>query len=398
MKFQTLYSRSEDGSIQMWQVEQQGTAVRRSWGMLGGKMIGIEEVFAPKQGRTAVQRAEARFVKLVQARIDNGWVSDRHQVRKTAVMSETDFDFSSLPDSFAPQKPVQQLPMPVFDLEKSVGRYLFQRKRDGQRHYVLITDTGEVRIYTRKMEEKTTHMPKLRRALEQLNLPKRTVLDGEVIVDRKGKDDFRATGQVCRAGESRAAAAEKLLPLRLMLFDMLFWRGKPVHQLPYRQRWRLLHDITSGRHDMIVLPETFERFAPARGHALKHRWEGLVIWDLDAPNSLRMNGKHVRSGCYKWKPIQEGDFVATGWKPGNGRLATTMGKLLIAQYVGGKLFEIGRVGSGFDDETRDAVAAGKWKFPCVVTLEYDKQETDSLALRFPVFVRKHPDKTVEELR
>jgi len=396
MNSTTLYSRSEDGSIQVWKIQQVGVVVTRQWGMLNGKMIETSEVLDDRKGRPGPERAQARFAKLVQDRIDNGWVPDRHKVRKATEMNDADFDFSSLPDSFAPQKPVQTLPR----LDVVGGEFLFQRKRDGQRHYVLVTADRKVRIYSRKMEEKTQHMPKLRYAIEQLDLPRCTVLDGELIVDRKGQDDFRATGQICRAGTGRAVLAEKDLPVRFMPFDLLFWREKSVHQEAYRHRWDILEDVIDPyfSDEMIALPQTFRRFENAKAMALKEKWEGLVIWDLNAPNSLRMNGKHVRAGCYKWKPIQEDDFVATGWKPGNGRLATTMGKLVIAQYVKGKLVEIGRVGSGFDDETRAAVANGKWKFPCVVTLEYDKQEEDSLALRFPVFIRKHPDKSVEELR
>lgn len=394
---QTLYQRSEDGSIQQWTIYLDGNVITRKWGMVGGKMISTTEAMTGVKGRTADQRAFVRFKKLVSDRLDNGWSAVRHKIREATEINSSDFDFTLLPSSFAPQKPVQQLPMPVNLLEKSVGRFMFQRKRDGQRHYVLITTKGEVRIYSRKMEDKTEHMPRLREAMELLGLPCSSVLDGELIVDRGGTDDFRATGKICRASAGRARAAEKELSSAFMAFDILFLKGVPVHKMPYRRRWELLQEMQID-DERFMLPERFDRFAPARGHAIKHRWEGLVIWDLDAPNSLRMNGKHVRAGCYKWKPIQEGDFVATGWLPGNGRLASTMGKLRIAEFQKGKLVEIGRVGSGFDDETRAKVAAGKWTFPCVVTLEYDKQEEDSRALRFPVFLRRHPDKTVKEMR
>lgn len=418
----TLYNRTETGDIQVWiiRADEKTCTIHREWGMLTGRRVSTSETMTAKKGRPAAKRMLERVQALVQDRIEKGWRADQREIRTTTSLKHTDMKFDTLPMSFAPQKPVQEPPLHNAALEKSVGKYLFQRKRDGQRHYVLKTADGEIRIFSRRMEEKTQHLPRIRRALERCDIPRGSVLDGELIVDIDGDDNFRATGQICRAGASRAAAAEATLPVMFMLFDVLFLKRQPIYELPYRRRWEYVQEIVEseqGLNNLIALPEHYTRFATARTAALDNQWEGLVIWDLDAPNELRMNGKHVRAGCYKWKPVQTGDFVATGWLPGNGRLAKTMGKLIIAEWqpwtfpkdrviagiqkgtrMGDKLVEIGRVGSGFDDETRDAIAAGKWKFPCVVELEYDKQEEDSRALRFPVFIRKHPDKTVEELR
>lgn len=397
----TLYNRTETGDIQVWHLIADAIkcTVMRKWGKLGGRMVETVETVTAKQGRTAASRLIMRVGNLVQDRIDKGWSTSIDRVRTTTTLKSTDMDFQSLPVSFAPQKPVSSPPLHNAALEKSIGRYLFIRKRDGQRHYVLHTIDGEIRIYSRRMEEKTAHLPRLARAFKKdIDLPRGSVVDGELIVDRNGADDFRATGSICRATARTAAANEKTLPVFFMPFDLLFLKKDPIWLQAYQSRRNALLDIFSDSDERFMLPETFDRFVPARAAVQKHGWEGLVIWDLKAPNALRMNGKHVRDGCYKWKPIQTGDFVATGWLPGNGRLSKMMGKLLISEFQNGKLVEIGRVGSGFDDETRAQIAAGAWKFPCVVELEYDKQEEDSRALRFPVFVRMHPDKTVEELR
>ena len=49
-----------------------------------------------------------------------------------------------------------------------------------------------------------------------------------------------------------------------------------------------------------------------------------------------------------------------------------------------------------DAETRKA--ALKWKYPCVNAIEFDSQEEDSGKFRFPVFTKRHEDKTVKDLQ
>jgi ATP-dependent DNA ligase len=388
----TLYHRTKLGQVKVWSIwyDAKRFVIHRQWGMKDGKMTQTKETIKAKQGQTAEERMIRMVENHITARLEEGYVLKLNNVRQSILVRKHEIDFTKLPLEFAPQKPVREFaPIPSRD-------YIFQRKRDGQRHYVLITDTGAVRLYSRKLEDKTDHMPRIVAALKALGLPPCTVLDGEIICDRDGEDDFRSTGTVCRAGAAVGMRNEKGLPLKFMAFDILFHHEGEVWKGPYKQRLQLLREFIPKDGDRLCLPECFDLFSQAKLKVKKHKWEGLVCWDANAPAVLRMNGKPARAGCYKWKPLQEGDFVAIGWEPGKGRLETTMGKLKIAEWQKGKLVEIGTVGSGFDDKQRDE--AMRWKYPLVVELEYDKQEEDSRALRFPVFVRVHPDKTPEELR
>src|SRR5690606_38412702 len=101
-----------------------------------------------------------------------------------------------------------------------------------------------------------------------------------------GDDDFRATGQVCRAGPKRARAAEQSLPLKFMPFDILFFDGKPVWQGSYDNRYQLLCEQIGCTmiSEYIVFPETFETFEEAKRAVRKYQWEGLVCWDRQASN------------------------------------------------------------------------------------------------------------------
>ena len=85
-------------------------------------------------------------------------------------------------------------------------------------------------------------------------------------------------------------------------------------------------------------------------------------------------------------------MVATDWCYGAGKHANRMGRLII-EKCGQSL---GRVGTGFDDTTREAIARGDWTFPCVIQVQYDSRNPDTGRMRFPVFLRRRDDKTPEE--
>src|SRR5690606_20102458 len=162
--------------------------VYRRWGIQNGKMIETSEVFKAKKGRTAEQRMMEAVERHIQSKIDEGFVLKLKEVRVGVRIRKNEIDLKKLPIEFAPQKPVTEFNEEAKRLAEA-DRLIYQRKRDGQRHYVLITDKGVARIYSRKMVDKTEHMPRLVRALSNLNLPPCTVIDGEVIVDRNGDDD-----------------------------------------------------------------------------------------------------------------------------------------------------------------------------------------------------------------
>ena len=388
----TLYRRTTQGTVAFWRVTVSEDTVTREWGIENGKTQRTTHRFRPIQNRSASEVAWSRTTKLIEDRKKKGFTTSVKGIRlSTPLLQPTEMRFHSLSTSFAPQKPIQEAPEDVKD-----GDYIIQRKRDGQRHFVLITNSCKVRIYTRTGQERTDHMPALGNSIRRLKLPPRSVLDGELVCDRDGRDDFRATQSICRADVEKAIQAERNLPIQFMVFDYLFRDGEPIYLQPYKARWSwLVAEIPSG-DGRVSRPSAWSQFEIAQALVRKHRWEGLVLWEKSKPCILRMDGKPSRNGCYKWKPIRTGDFIAMGWENGTGRYASLVGRLRIGEFQNGVLVEIGRVGTGLSDaQRREAL---RWIYPCVVELEYVLQQEDTRALREPVFLRVHPDKTVKEMR
>jgi ATP-dependent DNA ligase len=160
-------------------------------------------------------------------------------VLRTTLPDERDY-MMALDKNFVPAKPINDMTEEELrDLDRA-GRLIIQRKRDGRRHLVLKTRDGNIRIYSRRMEELTDHMPLVRDALAVEPIPNGTILDGEIIVDRDGTDDFRATGTFTnpKTKPEKAAAASMALPVKFVLFDVLFLSGCTHWNQDYSVRWQ----------------------------------------------------------------------------------------------------------------------------------------------------------------
>jgi bifunctional non-homologous end joining protein LigD len=129
---------------------------------------------------------------------------------------------------------------------------------------------------------------------------------------------------------------------------------------------------------------------------------------LDSPY---LPGK--RSSAWRKIKITLGqELVIGGWMPGEGRLADSLGSVLVGYHdgVGGPLRYAGRVGSGFTDQSRDALKRGLveratspfdpaprikravWVEPdCVAQVRFTEWTSDAI-LRQPVFLGLRDDK------
>lgn len=307
---------------------------------------------------------------------------------------------SSLDDlrQFAPAKPMALPGVPTV-----WSNYLIQRKYDGQRLYVFVDAERTTHLISRGGHNMTAHLPLLAAQIRGWNLPAKTLLDGEFIVSMQGIDNFLATGSILRSLPERAATMERLHSVRYVVFDVLFYNGHVVWQRTYRDRWWLLEKLVHQGHSRGVVSVSLPEVIPAQSpltswNALKalvttNRWEGLIFWQLHWPTVVRFDGHPARANCYRWKPVLDDDFIVTGYTPGQGKHTGRMGALVLAQYVGTQLVDMGTVGTGFDDQTR--VEACQWTYPLVARVEFGER-TPNGKLRFPRFLGLRPDKPPEE--
>lgn len=217
---------------------------------------------------------------------------------------------------FQPIRPM--LAQPADDVEEAlarIGEASLEYKLDGARLQVHKVD-GDVRIYTRRLNEVTASAPELADAVRRLPVS-RVILDGEAIALRP--DGRPSPFQVTMRRFGRKQDIDRLraeLPLSAFFFDCLHCEGEDLIARPARERFQALQSVLPAG---MVIPRrvsgdpqvaaAFLDEALARGH------EGLLIKSLQAPYEAGNRGSSWR----KLKAVHTLDLVVLAAEWGNGR-------------------------------------------------------------------------------
>jgi len=311
------------------------------------------------------------------------------------------------------------------------GDVLAEYKYDGARIQAHV-DGGEVRLFTRRLEEVTAGFPELVDPLEEAVTADAAILDGEA-VGRNPETGAPVAFQefsrrIRREHDVDELAAE--IPATLYLFDALYVDGETLLEAPLRDRRARLRaafdpvpdrvePATGAPHDGRD-PEAVYRAALAAGH------EGVMLKNLAAPYEP---GRRV-GRMAKVKPTMEPlDLVVVRAQWSEGRRSDFLGRLHLACFdadadidadadTGGdrddRLREVGRLSTGYTDEElreltdrlealivdRDGRTVDL-RPEVVLEVEYEaiqsSPEYDSgFALRFPRFLAVRDDLAPEE--
>ena len=109
----------------------------------------------------------------------------------------------------------------------------YEPKWDGFRG-VLENDGGELALWSRNGRPLLRYFPELR-PLGEL-MPPHSALDGEIVISRGGVLDFDAMQMRLHPAESRVRRLAGEIPATFVAFDLLLWKGKPVHERPIEKR------------------------------------------------------------------------------------------------------------------------------------------------------------------
>ncbi|MBO9662889.1 DNA ligase D [Dokdonella sp.] len=308
----------------------------------------------------------------------------------------------ALPAGFAPQLCSQQPTAPRGE------NWLHESKWDGYR-LLADLDGGKVRLRSRNDLDWTDELPEIASAIEALPVASAR-LDGEMVaLDRNGRSDFSALQQARKSGATQR--------LRYQLFDLPALEGVDLTRVALIERKELLEALlkTSRRRTLgyssHVLGHGREVFEAARRQGL----EGIVSKRIDAP--------YVQARSSTWVKVKHAntdEFVVVGYTAPKGS-RSGFGALLMAAREGRRLRYVGRVGTGFDDETLRSLlrrlqplrrraatielpahvplrdTAVQWVEPTLVAeVEFRGWAKEGL-LRQASFLRLREDKSVEDL-
>jgi ATP-dependent DNA ligase len=196
------------------------------------------------------------------------------------------------------------------------GQWQFEPKWDGFRG-VLENDGGELALWSRNERPLLRYFPELRPLGDKL--PPHSALDGEIVIERDGRLDFDAMQMRLHPAESRVRRLSAEIPAQFVAFDVLLWKGKPVHELPLEKRRRELENLKGFR----ISPAT-------RDSAVAAEWlDGLEAAGLDGVIAKRLGLPYLpgsREGVVKVKAHKTADCVVIGvrWKTKPKVLATLL--------------------------------------------------------------------------
>ncbi len=289
------------------------------------------------------------------------------------------------------------------------AEWIYEVKWDGVRSLCFV-EKGNVRLISRNgtaMQQTYPELAALPESLAALS----AIVDGEIVVlDEQGRPSFSLLQPRMMAGAKSASTLARSAPITLFAFDLIYYNGYDLRDVPLTERKRVLAEILKPR-TLVRFSENFvgngkELLAAARQTGL----EGIV-----AKRALSRYESRRSKDWMKIKIFSQQEFVICGWIKGERE---PFGSIVVGHYDGDRLLWAGNVGSGFDQalldlvhqrlkplvtqqspfpdahkELRDLVT---WVRPEVVCTVRFSSWTHEDRLRAPVFVGLRPDISPKE--
>jgi DNA ligase 1 len=159
------------------------------------------------------------------------------------------------------------------------GDYVSELKMDGFR--LIYSYIEDKKLYTRHNTDITTRFPELL----NLNIPKGTVLDGEVVItDSSGKPDFEAVmSRFSMFNSDKVKHLAKHEPVSFLVFDVLYYKGAKVTHLPLYERKEILDRIIPVNSPLLSKVMSIESNGIALFNLIKEQnLEGIVLKKKDS--------------------------------------------------------------------------------------------------------------------
>ena len=151
------------------------------------------------------------------------------------------------------------------------GDWIFEPKWDGFRA-LIFRDGDEVMLQSRDEKPLNRYFPELIDPV-LAQLPKRCVLDGEIVIAQKGALDFDALQLRLHPAASRAKLLSERTPASIVFFDLLCEGKKDLRGEPFQKRRERLESLlatlkpplhlTPATTDFAVASDWFRRFEGA---------------------------------------------------------------------------------------------------------------------------------------
>ena len=260
------------------------------------------------------------------------------------------------------------------EIIEKLGRAAVESKYDGFRCQIHC-DGSHVRIFSRNLEETTGMFPELVKEARTILGRRTAIFEGEAL-GYDGENDSYHPFQVTITRKRKHNILEKSeeIPLKCLVFDLLYLDGETIMERPFSERRRLLEEIfpvhrpkfserevppdhVFGASRMIETddPHTIDLFFD---EVVEEGFEGIIAKRLDGvytAGSRNFNWIKLKRS-YKGALSDTVDLVLIGYYRGKGlRTRLGIGAVLGAVFDPGtgRYLSVARIGSGLTEE--------KWK-------------------------------------
>jgi bifunctional non-homologous end joining protein LigD len=223
------------------------------------------------------------------------------------------------------------------DARFSDPAWIFERKLDGIR-CIAVRDRGGVHLWSRNDLSLDGRYPELVQALDAEAVP-RFAIDGEIVAFEQGRTSFARLAQ----------RGQRPVAVYLYVFDVLWLDGYDLRGLPLRTRKRILRRALGFHGHVRLTPHRNADGEAYFAEACRRGWEGLIAKRADSTYSSRRSGDWLKFKCEHGQELVIGGYTA----PRGSRIR--FGALLVGVYDGDALRYAGKVGTGFDQSTLDAL-------------------------------------------
>lgn len=344
---------------------------------------------------------------------------------ETAKVTMTSGEAGLMSITIRPMRPVRpMLAQNVSGIQEALevmgGKADFETKYDGAR--LQVHKLGdEVRLYSRRLENLTDALPEIVEYVRQSVKADSAILDSECIAtDPKTGRPVPFQNILTRLRRIyKVEETQKLFPLFLRPFDILYLNGESAIDRPFIERRQILETTVVPLNDTLkpalaLITDDVKAAQDLFDESLKSGNEGLMAKDLNATYTPGVRGKKM----VKIKEVLDTlDLAIVSAEWGHGRKAGWLTSFEVAaldentdQYL-----VLGRVASGFTDEQlqemterlKPLITSEHGRIVSVkpdVIVEVKFQEiqkspiySSGYALRFPRLVRVRDDLSPDEV-
>lgn len=244
------------------------------------------------------------------------------------------------------------------EMIKKMGTVSVEPKYDGARVQIHF-HKGQVKTFSRNLENTTAMFPELTEIAKELNAHE-VILDGEAIgIDPKTGKFIPFQETMTRKRKHNIAAAQVSVPLKFVIFDLLYIDGKDLLEVPLSERHEALSKTVKPKKLLMISPHIVTSVAAEirdyHDEQLKKGLEGVVVKKWESPYEPGRRG-------YSWVKFKEEegttgkltdtiDTVIMGYSSGQGkRSGFGIGMFLVGVRKGEDFVTVTKVGTGVSDD------------------------------------------------